>query len=117
MKKVLQLTLGIMTALGSLVTVALLALGAIVFLPRNVSPELLSTTAVPAALALGHPGLLLALPLTYYPILMAAGDKQRMGKHASKRWLHVAGWVFLVLIVVAAVIALPLTFVTHLGEP
>lgn len=182
-------------ALGSLVTVALLALGAIVFLPRNVFPDLLSTTAVPAALALGHPGLLLALlgmlatissaavetamcagynacqffhikwdknlpprevptftglwvgtlalatvialtgieplklvdysiilgmvlmPLTYYPILTAAGDTQRMGKHASKRWLHVAGWVFLGLIVVAAVIALPLTFVTHLGEP
>ena len=183
------------TALGALITVALLVLGALVFLPRGIFPELLPSTAMPPALALGHAGLTLALlgmlatissaavetalcagyntcqffrlkwdknlpprevpkftiawvgtlalgtliavtgiqplklvdysiilgmvlmPLTYYPILTAAGDKERMGKHASKGVLNAAGWVFLVLIVIAALIALPLTFLTHLGQP
>jgi len=183
------------TVLGALITVALLALGALVFLPRGIFPDLLATTAQPPALALGRVGLILALlgmlatissaavetalcagyntcqffrfkwdknlpprevpkftiawvgtlalatlialtgvsplelvdysiilgmvlmPLTYYPILTAAGDKQRMGKHASKGVLNAAGWVFLILIVIAALITLPLTFLTHLGQP
>jgi Mn2+/Fe2+ NRAMP family transporter len=57
------------------------------------------------------------MPLTYYPILMAAGDHQRMGKHATKRWQHVLGWVFLVLIGIAALLAIPLMIVTHVGQP
>lgn len=183
------------TALGALLTVALLALGAMVFLPRGIFPDLLSTTMLPVALPLGHLGLVVALlgtlatissaavetamcvgyntcqffrlkwdknvpprevpkftalwvgtlavaalialsgvkplklvdysiilgmvlmPLTYYPILTAAADKQRMGKHASKRVLNVAGWVFLVVIVIAAIAAIPLTILTHFGRP
>jgi Mn2+/Fe2+ NRAMP family transporter len=47
--------------LGSLLTCALLILGAIVFLPRAIYPDLLSTTALPVALPMGPTGLRLAL--------------------------------------------------------
>lgn len=183
------------TALGSLVTCALLVLGALVFLPRGIFPDMLSSTAVPVALPLGRPALIIALlgmlaaigsaavqtamcvgyntcqffkikwdknlpprdvpqftglwvgtlalgtlialtgvqplklvdysivlgmvmmPLTYYPILTAAGDRERMGTHASKPILHALGWVFLVLIGVAALLAIPLMVLTNLGQP
>jgi Mn2+/Fe2+ NRAMP family transporter len=48
-------------ALGSLLTCALLILGAIVFLPRAIYPDLLSTTVFPVALPMGQTGLRLAL--------------------------------------------------------
>lgn len=47
--------------LGSVLTIALLALGAIVYLPRRVFPEALSSTVLPAALPFGSKGLILAL--------------------------------------------------------
>src|SRR5439155_259195 len=47
--------------LGSLLTCALLILGAIVFLPRAIFPDLLSTTALPAALPFALTALRLAL--------------------------------------------------------
>lgn len=183
------------TALGSLVTCALLMLGAMIFLPRGIFPDLLSTTALPPAMVLGRTALLVALlgmlatigsaavqtamcvgyntcqffaikwdknlpplevpqftmlwvgalllamllaltgvkplklvdysivlgmvmmPLTYYPILMAAGDPVRMGKHATKRVQHVLGWAFLVLIAIAALLAIPLMVLTKVGQP
>jgi manganese transport protein len=183
------------TALGSLVTAALLVLGAVIFLPAGVFPDMLSSTALPVALPLGRTAMVIALlgmiatigsaaiqtamcvgyntcqffgfewnkslpptevpkftiswvatlvlatlialsgipplklvdysivlgmvmmPLTYYPILMAAGDPQRMGKHATKGWQHVFGWVFLGLIGIAALLAIPLMILTHVGQP
>src|SRR2546423_12613541 len=181
--------------LGSLLTCALLILGAMVFLPRSIFPDLLSTTALPVALPLGATALRLALlgilacvasaavetalsggynvcqfyglkwdknlpprevpeftiswvallmialifaltginpltlvnvsiifgmvlmPLTYYPILKAAGDRGLMGEHASSRVQQVLGWIFLGIIVVAALAAIPLMIVTHSGQP
>ena len=47
--------------LGAFLTVALLALGAIIFSPRGIFPELLSTTIMAGALPFGKGGLLLAL--------------------------------------------------------
>ena len=47
--------------LGSLLTCALLGLGALVFLPQSIFPDLLSTTALPVALAKGSTALLLGL--------------------------------------------------------
>ena len=181
--------------LGSLLTCALLILGAIVFLPRAIFPDLLSTTALPAALPFGLTALRLALlgilacvasaavetalsggynicqfyglkwdknvpprevpeftkswvgtlvlalmlaltgikpltlvnvsiifgmvimPLTYYPILKAAGDQALMGEHASGKVQQVLGWIFFGVIVVAAVVAIPLMVITHSGQP
>jgi manganese transport protein len=46
--------------LGALLTVGLLILGAQVFLPRNIFPEAITTTVMPAALILGKKAMLLA---------------------------------------------------------
>jgi Mn2+/Fe2+ NRAMP family transporter len=57
------------------------------------------------------------MPLTYYPILKAASDKNIMGKHVND-WLDtVLGTVFLVAITIAAIAAIPLMIATHSGQP
>jgi manganese transport protein len=183
------------SALGGLLTLALLLLGALVFMPRNIFPESLGIAAVPAALPFGRKALLtgllgmaacmggaavetalsagynycqffrkrwskskkpsrervftttwvgtlvlaagmalsgipaltlvnvsiifgmVVLPLTYYPILKVAGNKAMMGKHANSRWLSAVGYLFLLLITVAAVAAVPLMAFTRGGAP
>lgn len=57
----------------------------------------------------------IALPLTYLPILVVANDPEYMGEHVNGRALNAAGLVYLVVIVVASVAALPLMFVTGAG--
>jgi manganese transport protein len=57
------------------------------------------------------------MPLTYYPILKVAADKNVMGKHANGRVATIMGGVLLVLITVAAVAAIPLMIVTRSGRP
>ena len=181
--------------LGSLLTVALMAVAAEVFLPRHIFPELLSTTVLAGALPfakkaliagllgtlaciagaaiettlssaynlcqffklrwgkdlpakaapaytaawigmfavalgialLGIPPLqlvnvsiifgMVVMPLTYYPILRVAADKKVMGKHVNSRLLTFTGFVFLILMTVAAVAAIPLMIATHSGRP
>jgi manganese transport protein len=181
--------------LGSLLTVALLVVAAVVFLPRHIFPETLSTTVLAGALPFAKKALMPALlgtlaciagaaiettlssaynlcqffnlpwgkdlpvksapaytaawmglfalalgialvgvrplelvnvsiifgmvvmPLTYYPILRVAADRKIMGKHANNKWLTVMGIVFLVLITMAAVAAIPLMVLTHSGQP
>jgi Mn2+/Fe2+ NRAMP family transporter len=56
-----------------------------------------------------------ALPLTYFPILVVANDRDYMGDHANKRVSNALGTVFLALVVVVAVAAIPLMVVTHMG--
>jgi Mn2+/Fe2+ NRAMP family transporter len=56
-----------------------------------------------------------ALPLTYFPILVVANDRDYMGEHANKRLSNVLGTLFLFLVVVAAVAAIPLLVITHMG--
>ncbi len=181
--------------LGSFLTIGLLALGALVFLPRNIFPELLSTTVLAGAFPFGQKALVLALlgtlaciagaavetalsgaynvcqffnygwgknmraksvpvytatwigmfvlalviavtgirplqlvdisivfgmaimPFTYYPILRVASDKNIMGKHVNSKFDVILGVVFLVLIIAAAVVAIPLMIATHSGRP
>jgi Mn2+/Fe2+ NRAMP family transporter len=183
------------SVLGSLLTAALLVLGAMVLLPTHIYPELLSTTILAGSLPFAEKGLTLALlgvlatlagaaietalsggynlcqffrrpwrktqppnkvrlytttwiaillvalvivatgirplllvnisvvfgmvvlPLTYYPILRLAGDKKIMGKHVNSRFDDFLGIVFLLLITVAAVAAIPLMIITHSGQP
>ena len=57
------------------------------------------------------------MPLTYYPILKTAADKNIMGEHVNGRLDTVLGTVFLILITIAAVAAIPLMIVTHSGRP
>jgi manganese transport protein len=56
-----------------------------------------------------------ALPLTYVPILVVANDPEYMGEHVNGRALNVLGTVYLVIVVVAALAAVPLMIATGAG--
>jgi len=57
-----------------------------------------------------------ALPLTYVPILLVAGDSNYMGRHANGRLASTLGWLYLVVIVVISLAAVPLLVLTNMGE-
>jgi Mn2+/Fe2+ NRAMP family transporter len=57
-----------------------------------------------------------ALPLTYFPILVVANDSDYMGEHTNGRLANLLGSLFLVVIVVAAVAAVPLMIWTRMGQ-
>jgi Mn2+/Fe2+ NRAMP family transporter len=56
-----------------------------------------------------------ALPLTYLPILIVANDPQYMGQHVNGRGVNVVAMVYLVVILVASLAAIPLMIVTGAG--
>ncbi len=56
-----------------------------------------------------------ALPLTYFPILVVANDPDYMGRHVNGRLANVLGTVFLVVVTVAALAAVPLMVLTRMG--
>jgi len=58
----------------------------------------------------------LALPLTYLPILVVANDRTYMGNHVNGRVANGLGTVYLVLVVVASVAAVPLMVLTGAGQ-
>jgi manganese transport protein len=60
---------------------------------------------------------MVVMPLTYYPVLRAASDKQLMGKHVNSVFVSIVGTVLLVLITAAALAAIPLMFLTNSGQP
>lgn len=57
-----------------------------------------------------------ALPLTYVPILVVANDPEYMGEHVNGRVANALGSVYLVIVVVAALAAIPLMIVTGAGS-
>ncbi len=56
-----------------------------------------------------------ALPLTYLPILLIAGDRSFMGEHANGRFAAALGWSYFAVIVVLACAAIPLLLATNGG--
>ncbi|MFI5533999.1 NRAMP family divalent metal transporter [Kitasatospora sp. NPDC051853] len=56
-----------------------------------------------------------ALPLTYLPILVVAGDRDFMGSHVNGRLANILGTFFLGVILLAALAAIPLLFATKAG--
>ncbi len=56
-----------------------------------------------------------ALPLTYLPILVVANDEAYMGEHVNGRLANALGSVYLVLILVVALAAIPLLVITGMG--
>jgi Mn2+/Fe2+ NRAMP family transporter len=182
-------------ALGGLLAMALVVIGAAFFLPKRIYPELLGTIAAGPAAVFGKPGLLFALlgmlfavggsavetglaaaynlaqyfgwkwgrkhkpqhtprftmawvgtfvlailiaaigiypvelveygvmlavvvlPLTYYPILVAAKDRSYMGKHANATWQNVLGWLFFGIVSLCGLAAIPLLVLTKMGQP
>ena len=183
------------SALGAVITVGLLVLGALVFQARGIFPETLSTTILAAALPFRQHVLVIALlgvlaalagaaietglsggynlcqffnfrwgknqspksvpiytgtwlgmfllamliavtgirplqlvnvsiifgmvvlPLTYYPILRVASDANIMGKHVNSKFDQMIGTVFLIVITLAALAAIPLMVLTRSGTP
>jgi manganese transport protein len=57
-----------------------------------------------------------ALPLTYVPILLVANDRAYMGDYANGRLGNVFGVIYLFVILLIAVSAVPLLVLTNLGQ-
>jgi manganese transport protein len=57
-----------------------------------------------------------AMPLTYAPMLLVANDRSYMGRHANGRLANVLGVAYLVVIVLAAILAIPLLILTSAGQ-
>jgi Mn2+/Fe2+ NRAMP family transporter len=57
-----------------------------------------------------------ALPLTYFPILVIANDPDYMGEKVNGRFTNVLASIFLVIVIVASVAAIPLMIWTRAGQ-
>ncbi|ERK73519.1 Nramp family divalent metal transporter [Leifsonia aquatica] len=57
----------------------------------------------------------IALPLTYLPILIVANDKQYMGEAVNGRVTNAFAMVYLAIILIASIAAIPLMIVTGMG--
>jgi Mn2+/Fe2+ NRAMP family transporter len=57
-----------------------------------------------------------ALPLTYFPILVVANDPDYLGERTNGRFANLLGTIYLVLVVVASLAAIPLMVVTKMGQ-
>jgi Mn2+/Fe2+ NRAMP family transporter len=57
-----------------------------------------------------------ALPLTYLPILLVANDRAYMGRHGNGRLANVLGAIYLVVIMLIALSAIPLMILTNTGQ-
>jgi Mn2+/Fe2+ NRAMP family transporter len=57
-----------------------------------------------------------ALPLTYVPILLVANDREYMGANVNGRLANVLGFVYLIVIMVVAIAAIPLMIITNVGQ-
>jgi manganese transport protein len=56
------------------------------------------------------------LPLTYLPVLLVARDRAFMGEHANGPVSSFFGWLYLLIIVVVAIAAVPLLTITNAGS-
>ena len=57
-----------------------------------------------------------ALPLTYLPILIVANDPEYMGQYVNSRPMNAAALVYLVIILIASLSAIPLMIITGAGR-
>ena len=57
-----------------------------------------------------------ALPLTYLPILLIARDERYMGEHVNGRIANALGFLYLALLTLVSLVALPLLFATNHGS-
>ena len=58
----------------------------------------------------------IALPLTYIPILIVSNDKEYMGKYRNGPVTNALSLVFMVVILVAAIAAIPLMIISGAGQ-
>ena len=59
---------------------------------------------------------IVVLPLTYLPLMLLAGDKSYMGRHANKWLAKSLGWIYFAIVTAAAVAAIPLYLLTSGGQ-
>jgi manganese transport protein len=57
-----------------------------------------------------------ALPLTYLPILIVANDPEYMGEHVNGQALNGIALIYLVIILAAAIAAIPILIITGAGQ-
>jgi Mn2+/Fe2+ NRAMP family transporter len=57
-----------------------------------------------------------ALPLTYIPILLVANDSTYMGRYRNRRLANGLGLLYLVVIIIVALTAIPLMLLTNVGQ-
>jgi manganese transport protein len=57
-----------------------------------------------------------ALPLTYIPILLVANDPEYMGTHRNGLLANTLGVIYLVVIMIVSLAAIPLMILTNLGQ-
>ena len=57
-----------------------------------------------------------ALPLTYFPVLLVANDRNYMGKHANGRFANILGSIYLVILTLVAIASIPLLVITNGGQ-
>ena len=57
-----------------------------------------------------------ALPLTYLPILLVANDRAYMGADVNGKLANLLGVLYFILILAIAVAAIPLMLLTHGGQ-
>jgi Mn2+/Fe2+ NRAMP family transporter len=88
-----------------LVLATLLAIGVLM---TGVDPIMVTEVSVVASAV--------ALPLTYFPILVVANDRGYLGEHANGRVANAFGTLYLAVVVVAAVAAIPLLVITGMGS-
>jgi Mn2+/Fe2+ NRAMP family transporter len=91
----------------TLTWLVLLAL-ALVIVMTGVDPVMLTEFAVIFSVV--------ALPLTYIPILLVANDKSYMGRYANGRLANGLGVLYLLVIMVVAITAVPLMLLTNVGQ-
>ena len=81
---------------------------ALAILLTGVDPVMLTEYAVIFSAA--------ALPLTYIPILLVANDRKYMGTHRNGRLANTLGTIYLFVIIVIAIAAIPLMLLTNVGQ-
>jgi Mn2+/Fe2+ NRAMP family transporter len=85
-----------------------LLLGALCIVMTGVDPVMLTEYAVVFSVV--------ALPLTYLPILLVANDPAYMGRYRNGRFANVVGVVYFAMIMVIALTAIPLMILTNVGQ-
>jgi Mn2+/Fe2+ NRAMP family transporter len=58
----------------------------------------------------------IVLPLTYLPLLLVANDRKYMRSYVNGRFANILGWTFYLVVVIAALGALPLYLITSGGK-
>jgi manganese transport protein len=57
-----------------------------------------------------------AMPLTYLPVLLVARDRGYMGAYANRGLANALGWFYFAVIVLLALSSVPLLVLTNMGQ-